>query len=381
MFRLQGRAAGTVAQPAATIEPALWLRFFKQAWTAKKFALIDRSLGADDAMKLGILHTQPKPPKAARRPGPPRPRHRRRGRPAAAALPHRQPPPRPPRRTRARSRAPRRAGSPRSTSPRPRPARRTDTTATTSTAPPPTGSAEAATVTSAPMATRPAPAGPAAAPSPRAPRVQDEIERRLTDGGRDGWLSWERHVTPAAGCARPVRLRGQAVTVNTTTGEVVDTYRSADAPDGLVYKPCGTRRASVCPSCARTYQYDAYHLLKAGLAGSRSAGVPEDVALRPVVLLTLTAPSFGPRPRPPHAATGSRCPAAPAGTSRCARTAGPPGAPAATAPATRSSASRCAWTATTTTRTSSGTTTPPNCGAAPPSPCAAPSPASGRRTG
>src|SRR3954468_13333251 len=64
MFRLQGRAAGTVAQPAATIEPALWLRFFKQAWTAKKFALIDRSLGADDAMKLGILHTQPKPPRA-----------------------------------------------------------------------------------------------------------------------------------------------------------------------------------------------------------------------------------------------------------------------------------------------------------------------------
>src|SRR4051812_23680786 len=64
MFRLRGRAAGTVAQPAATIEPALWLRFFKQAWTAKKFALIDRSLGADDAMKLGILHTQPKPPRA-----------------------------------------------------------------------------------------------------------------------------------------------------------------------------------------------------------------------------------------------------------------------------------------------------------------------------
>src|SRR3954463_9737659 len=64
MFRLQGRAAGTVAQPAATIEPALWLRFSRQAWTAKKFALIDRSLGADDAMKLGILHAQPKPPKA-----------------------------------------------------------------------------------------------------------------------------------------------------------------------------------------------------------------------------------------------------------------------------------------------------------------------------
>src|SRR5438270_13063121 len=132
---------------------------------------------------------------------------------------------------------------------------------------------------------------PAAAPAEaRPPRVQEEIERRLSGGGRDGWLSWERHVTPAAGCARPVRLRGQAVTVNATTGEVVDTYRSADAPDGLVYKPCGTRRASVCPSCARTYQSDAYHLLKAGLAGCRSAGVPEDVALRPAVLVTLTPP-------------------------------------------------------------------------------------------
>jgi hypothetical protein len=60
-FRLRGRAAGTVAQPAATIEPALWLRFTRQAWVAKKYALIDRSLGADDAMKLGILQGGPKP--------------------------------------------------------------------------------------------------------------------------------------------------------------------------------------------------------------------------------------------------------------------------------------------------------------------------------
>jgi Replication initiator protein, pSAM2 len=90
-----------------------------------------------------------------------------------------------------------------------------------------------------------------------------------------------------------VRLRGHAITVDARSGEVLDAYRSADAPHGLTYKPCGTRRASVCPSCAHTYQYDAYHLLKAGLAGSRSAEVPEDVSARPVVLLTLTAPSFG----------------------------------------------------------------------------------------
>lgn len=57
-FRLRGRAAGTVAQPAATIEPVMWLRFWKQAWAAKRYALVDRSLGADDALKLGLISVQ-----------------------------------------------------------------------------------------------------------------------------------------------------------------------------------------------------------------------------------------------------------------------------------------------------------------------------------
>jgi hypothetical protein len=74
---------------------------------------------------------------------------------------------------------------------------------------------------------------------------------------------------------------------------VLDSYDSANAPDGMVYKACGTRRASVCPSCAETYRHDAYHLLRAGLAGSESAGVPESFAEHPLIFLTLTAPGFG----------------------------------------------------------------------------------------
>lgn len=140
-------------------------------------------------------------------------------------------------------------------------------------------------------ATRPALAGGSG--SVPSPLSVDEIERRLTEQGRDGWLAWERHVAGAAGCTRPVRLRGRAATVDRRTGEVLDSFDSAAAPDGLVYKGCGTRRASVCPSCARTYQYDAYHLLKAGIAGSDSAGVPAAVSAHPLVFLTLTAPSFG----------------------------------------------------------------------------------------
>lgn len=63
-------------------------------------------------------------------------------------------------------------------------------------------------------------------------------------------------------------------------------------PDGVVYAPCGDRRASVCPACAETYRADTYQLIKAGLAGGK--GVPGSVASHPVVFATLTAPAFGP---------------------------------------------------------------------------------------
>ena len=58
--------------------------------------------------------------------------------------------------------------------------------------------------------------------------------------------------------------------------------------------PCGNRRAAVCPACSDRYAADAYHLLRAGLAGDDDKGVPTTVAEHPRAFLTLTAPSFGP---------------------------------------------------------------------------------------
>ncbi len=58
--------------------------------------------------------------------------------------------------------------------------------------------------------------------------------------------------------------------------------------------PCGNRRAAVCPACSDRYAADAYHLLRAGLAGDDTKDVPDTVAEHPRVFLTLTAPSFGP---------------------------------------------------------------------------------------
>ena len=81
------------------------------------------------------------------------------------------------------------------------------------------------------------------------------------------------------------------MTVHARTGEVVESFDTETLPDKTHYKPCGTCRESVCPACAETYRWDAYHLIRAGLAGGK--GVPDTVCEHPASYLTLTPPSFG----------------------------------------------------------------------------------------
>jgi hypothetical protein len=103
--------------------------------------------------------------------------------------------------------------------------------------------------------------------------------------------AWLNHVRPAAGCTRPIRLTGHLDTIDPHTGDTLAHTPTTDLPDGVIYKACGNRRASVCPSCAMTYQYDAYQLLRAGLVGGK--GIPDTVTRHPANFTTLTAPSFG----------------------------------------------------------------------------------------
>lgn len=105
-------------------------------------------------------------------------------------------------------------------------------------------------------------------------------------------FDWLEHVKAAAGCSHPIRLSGEVATIDRATGQLLASTATAELPDGEIYKPCGNRRHAVCPSCARTYQRDAYQLVRAGLAGGK--GIPATVAGHPAVFVTLTAPSFGP---------------------------------------------------------------------------------------
>jgi len=126
----------------------------------------------------------------------------------------------------------------------------------------------------------------------RARAAKDARLDQLASSIRDDHDRWLAHVAGAAGCAHPIRLVGNLTHVETSTGRITaDTHTSA-MPDGVLYTPCGNRRASVCPGCAETYRADIYQLVTAGLMGGKT--VPATVTQHPCVFLTVTAPSFGP---------------------------------------------------------------------------------------
>ncbi len=128
---------------------------------------------------------------------------------------------------------------------------------------------------------------------PTTDHLSPHERKLLRRAGSDHLNRWLTHTANTRGCRRPVRLTGSIDTVEQATGRILDTrHTTTDMPDGVLYVPCGDRRASVCPPCAETYRADTYQLIKAGLTGGK--GIPTSVAGHPAVFATLTAPSFGP---------------------------------------------------------------------------------------
>lgn len=113
------------------------------------------------------------------------------------------------------------------------------------------------------------------------------------------YCDWRERVTSVGGCARPVKLHKRT----TATSQLMRTGLpvATTVEDRAVWVRCGTRRAAACPPCSARYEADAFHLVQAGLVGDTAKSVPVQVADRPCVFVTLTAPSFGPvHSRPRH---------------------------------------------------------------------------------
>jgi len=137
------------------------------------------------------------------------------------------------------------------------------------------------------------------------PAAETAVVGRLLDGTFDAWAETASSV---GYCSRPVRLVGTSTTLDAATGEVLGSFSSIDTPLGVLHRPCGNRRASVCPSCSRTYARDTFAMIRSGLMGGKT--VPGSVADNPLLFSTFTAPSFGPvhGPRPRAGQTsGGRC--------------------------------------------------------------------------
>jgi replication initiator protein RepSA len=79
--------------------------------------------------------------------------------------------------------------------------------------------------------------------------LHDEL---LDRAARDDYHEWLTGTLAAGGCTRPIRLRGTIRDIDPATGEVVHALDTNHTPDGVIYLPCGDRRASVCPAPRRT---------------------------------------------------------------------------------------------------------------------------------
>lgn len=148
----------------------------------------------------------------------------------------------------------------------------------------------------------------------------EAVTGRLADKTFDAFAETAAAVK---NCARPVRLTGRSRTfersqvselraalyktygpVEVALGEPMGSFSSDEAPLGVLYRPCGNRRADVCPSCSRTYARDTFAMIDAGLSGGKT--VSAMVADNPLLFATLTAPSFGTHVHR-HDKTGKRC--------------------------------------------------------------------------
>jgi uncharacterized Zn-finger protein len=128
--------------------------------------------------------------------------------------------------------------------------------------------------------------------APQMPELPPNIKAAVERAAMPDFPRWQQMISATGGCAQPIRLKGERLTVDGETGELIESYSTDDEPTGYLLTACGNRRASRCPACAEVYRDDTYHLIIAGLAGGK--GVPEQVNAHPRVFLTLTAPSFGP---------------------------------------------------------------------------------------
>ena len=67
-------------------------------------------------------------------------------------------------------------------------------------------------------------------------------------------------IRSAGGCEHLVRLLSERLTLDGETGELIESYSTADEPTGYLVTACGNRRASRCAACAKVYRDDTYYL-------------------------------------------------------------------------------------------------------------------------
>ncbi|MFG7942385.1 plasmid replication initiator protein [Streptomyces cacaoi] len=126
--------------------------------------------------------------------------------------------------------------------------------------------------------------------------TERDVIRLVHEPGFDRWLD---QIKATGGCENPVYLAGYTTVQRAETGEILRHYSTENEPGGRMPVRCRNRRERRCAPCSYLHAGDTYQIVRAGLSGGK--GVHDSVQHHPRVLVTLTAPGFG----PVHRATDS----------------------------------------------------------------------------
>src|SRR3954454_23266726 len=105
--------------------------------------------------------------------------------------------------------------------------------------------------------------------TPDIPNLPTDVMAAMRRAAMPDFPRFREMVNATGGCAQPIRLKGERTTVDAETGEIIETYSTADEPTGYLLTSCGNRRASRCPACAEVYRDDTYHLIISGMQGGK----------------------------------------------------------------------------------------------------------------
>jgi hypothetical protein len=84
------------------------------------------------------------------------------------------------------------------------------------------------------------------------PELPPEIIAAVQRAAMPDFPRWQQMMNATGGCAQPVRLKGEHLTIDAQTGELIESYSTDDEPTGYYSPRAGTGAPHGAPPAPRS---------------------------------------------------------------------------------------------------------------------------------